>query len=614
MRARGDGRARCIALLLLTYGTGCGGGGGGGASSNTTAPAKQNSAKALEEVANALYAAQAGGEDLKPYIGGVMTAFGVPPLGEGDVTTADARLGQGLPLIFIPQVAELADAFNDGGSLGLDAFIAAANDRGAQQRGTTLPLTRDFLSRKFAAYAGKSQYQPGQVLPAFVLALGQERARRFPPASPDPLWGDGLLDPLQATLLLYAVSYASAGPLHAQADVPIASAPMSMAALAVVPNPIEGFVRDQLRDVVTGEVQDAVQIPLGEREAAQASLCASLLLYGHKVTVTATPSLIYHRQTDGTAPWSTRLDALLTFQDDYWDNYLAIDRWMLTTLGGCVLPRRGPVEGKPIEWSVSDGLAGHGSYSITPAVTDVDGKGVASWQAVVESTPASRRTFDNQRDAVGAAIVRAGSLVPGWSGLERVVGLLRDTGNTGDAPITVLYYLDPCRAGLAPASRLVNAAAALAAAPTCQDSWSGTSSSTITDATPVYGIAAQVTWVFDPLASYGTKVFYHPEGTATFQVLNSPCLSVSPATSPVTQAEGQLELDLSTNPPTYTASGITGWAATYTDSCPGETGSFPSWAGGAWLAGQGSTSPDGNVIAGTFSSGGQTFTFNFVRN
>ena len=609
MRPRGSCCARYVAVLLLTW-AGCGG--GGGSTGNTTAPAHLNSAEAVKEVASALYAAQAGGEDLKPYISGVMTAFGVAPLGEGDVATAGARLGQGLPLIFIPQVAELAAAFNDGGYLGLDAFIAAANDRGARQRGTTLPLTRDFLSRKFSAYPGKSQYQPGQVLPAFVLALGQERARRFPPASPDPLWGDGLLDPLQATLLLYATSYASAAPLPTRADVPIPSAPGSLAALAVVPNPIEGFVRDHLRDVVTGEVQDAVQIPLGEREAAQASLCASLLLYGHKVTVTATPSLIYHRQTDGAVPWSTRLDALLTFQDDYWDNYLAIDRWMLTTLGDCVLPRRGPVEGKPIEWSVSDGLAAHGSFSITPAVTDVDGKGVASWQAVVESTPSSRRTFENQRDAVGAAIVRAGSLVPGWSGLERVVGLLRDTGNTGDAPVTVLYYLDPCRAGLAPASRWIGSAAVQAPAPTCQDSWSGTSSTTITDATPVYGMAAQVTWVFDPVASSSRMVVYHPEGTATFRVLNNPCLSVSPASSPITQAEGQLELDLSTSPPTYWASGVTGWAATYTDTCTG--GSFPAPAGGAWFGSQGSTSPDGNLISGTFSSGGQTFTFNFERN
>jgi hypothetical protein len=103
-----------------------------------------------------------------------MTAFGVPPLGEGDVTLAGTRVKQGLPLMFLPQVAEMADAFNDGGFVSLDSFIAAANNRGAKQQGTNNPLTRDYLTLKFAAYVDKANYEPKQVLPAFVLALGRE--------------------------------------------------------------------------------------------------------------------------------------------------------------------------------------------------------------------------------------------------------------------------------------------------------------------------------------------------------------------------------------------------------------------------------------------------------
>jgi hypothetical protein len=572
----------------------------------------QNSARALDGVARNIYDTLVAKQDLKPYISGVMTAFGVPPLGEADVATVDARFSQGLPLMFIPQVAEMADAFNDGGYISLDSFIASANAKGAKQKGTTNPLTRNYLTQKFAAFAGKMQYAPGQVLPAFVLALGKERARRFPPANPDPLWGDGLLDPLQLTLMLYAVSYSSAAPLPAQAPLLSVAAFNSAIVLASAVNPIEEFVKDQIKDQLTGELQDAVEIPLGEREAAQVSVCASLLLYGHKVRVTATPNLIYHRQTDGTAPWSTRVDALLTFEDDYWDNYLAIDRWMLNTLGNCTLPRRGPVEGKPIVWSMSDGLIAHGNYNITPAATDVDGKGVANWQTVVETTPLARRTFDNQRDAVGAAIVRAGSLVPGWSGLERIVGLLKDTGNTGDSPITVMYYVDPCRGEMSPAFKRANALVAPQTAAVCQDSWSGTSSSIITDAFPTYTISAQVTWVYDP-SSGGNRVYYHPEGTVTFETLNIPCVSISPSSHQVTQTDGELEIDLSTNPPSYILSGVTGWTATYTDSCPGG-GSFTAPAGGSWLSGQGSTTSGGNGIAGTFNNGIQTYTFSFTRN
>jgi len=418
-------------------------------------PAPTNSAQAVENVATIIYDALAAGENLNPYINGVMTAFGVPPLGEADVTLAGTRYNQGLPLMFIPQVAELADAFNDGGFVSLDSFITAANNQGAKQRGTNNPLTREYLTQKFADYAGKAQYEPHQVLPAFVLALGKERAARFPPKNTDSLWGDGLLDPLQLTLLLYSFSYSGDGIVSFQA--PLTSgvvhqgmnasfvngpsrAPLIVSVAGKDPkDPIGDFIKDQIQGQVEGAVQGFVEVPLDKAEAAQVSVCASLLLYGHKMKVTTTPNLIYHN--DGSKPWSTRVDVALSFQDDYWDNYLPIDRWMLENLGNCKLPRRGPAEGKPLKWSVSDGLSDHGNFSITASQTNDDGKATANWQTVRETTPEDQRTFNNQRDAVGAVIVRAGSLVPGWSGLEYIVGLLKDTGNTGDSPLTVIYYI-----------------------------------------------------------------------------------------------------------------------------------------------------------------------------
>ena len=224
----------------------------------------QNSAQALDGVALGIYDTLIAKQDLKPYISGVMTAFGVPPLGEADVATVDARFSLGLPLMFIPQVAEMADAFNDGGYISLDSFIASANERGAKQKGTTNPLTRDYLNQKFAAFAGKTQYASGEVLPAFVLALGKERAKRFLPANPDPLWGDGLLDPLQLTLMLYAVSYSSAAPLPAQAPLLSVAAYSSAIVAAAAVNPIEEFVKDQIKDQVEGAVQDFVEVPLSK--------------------------------------------------------------------------------------------------------------------------------------------------------------------------------------------------------------------------------------------------------------------------------------------------------------------------------------------------------------
>jgi hypothetical protein len=243
------------------------------------------------------------------------------------------------------------------------------------------------------------------------------------------------------TLLLYSVSYSGAGTLSALPQ----EVKVSFHAGAVQPSgarrsdPIEDWIKDQLEDQVTGEIQDAIEVPLDKKEAAQVSVCASLLLYGHKLKVTNTPKLIYHR--DGEKPWTTKVDVLLTFEDDYWGNYFQIDRWVLENLANCKLPHRGPVEDKPLEWSISSGLRGHGNFDIIPSKTDGVGEAAASWKTVPETTPKSQRTFHNQRDAVGAIIVRTSGLVPGWSGLERIVNLLKDTGNTGDAPLTVIYYI-----------------------------------------------------------------------------------------------------------------------------------------------------------------------------
>lgn len=419
--------------------------------SNLPEPAAKNSAQALENVAKVIYDALADGQSLNPYINGVMTAFEVPPLGEGDVSLAETRYSQGLPLMFLPQVIEMADAYNDGGYVSLDAFITAANDQGAKQQGTNEPLTREYLTQKFGDYAGKAQYEAGQVLPAFVLVLGQERATRFPTQNTDPLWGDGLLDPLQLTLLLYSVSYSGTGRLSAQPSlaaenayqdvaVSFANNPVQPASPAgVQADPIKDWIKDQIADEVTGEVQDFIGVPLDKAEAAQVSVCASLLLYGHKLKVKATPDILYHK--DGEKPWTTRVNITLTFQDDYWGNYLQIDRWVLENLAGCNLPHRGPVAGKPLEWSVSDELSGHGNFNIVPSQTNDVGQASASWQTIPETTPKSQRALPNQQSVGGTVTVRAGNLVPGWSGLERIVGLLKDTGNTGGAVLTVIYYI-----------------------------------------------------------------------------------------------------------------------------------------------------------------------------
>ena len=415
---------------------------------NMPEPAIQNSSQALDNVARMIYDALAEGQNLNSYIDGVITAFGVPPLGENDLDLVKERYEQGLPLMFLRQVPQMADAFHNGIYVSLDSFIAAANEQGATQQGSNEPLTREYLTQKFGIYTGKSQYEPGQVLPAFVLALAKERAAHFPPNDPDPLWGDGLLDPLQFTLLLYSVSYSGVG--HISSEVPVTA--------SIIPpvkeisftkgldrvghgDPVKKWIVEQIRDGVKGEVQEIVEVPLDPMEASQVSVCASLLLYGHKLEVTTTPNQIYHK--DGEKPWVTQVNVTLTFQDDYYSDKKAslLERWIIEDLADCKLPRPGPAAGKSLAFSVTGELIEHGEFDMTASKTNGDGYNFATWRTVPETTPKSQRTFHNQRQAVGNIIVRAGGLVPGWGPVELVVNHLRDTGAVGSAQLSVIYYV-----------------------------------------------------------------------------------------------------------------------------------------------------------------------------
>jgi len=151
----------------------------------------------------------------------------------------------------------------------------------------------------------------------------------------------------------------------------------------------------------------------------------------------------------------------------------------------------------------------------------------------------------------------------------------------------------------------------------CTADWSGNSKSTITDATPVAKIDAQVTWKYDAALSIGGHSVYYAEGTATFTPLD-PCFTVVPSTYTWVKgnqtAGGQLRIDYTREQPPYDGEGVALWTATYTDVCDPNQASFQYAAGGGWFVGAGTlTALDDPSIAGTYQSGGQTFQFGFTR-
>ena len=127
----------------------------------------------------------------------------------------------------------------------------------------------------------------------------------------------------------------------------------------------------------------------------------------------------------------------------------------------------------------------------------------------------------------------------------------------------------------------------------------------------------KVTWILDFELSSDKELVYHPKGKATAKVLPSGncTTTITPNSHLMSEkSEGELKVDLTTTPPTYTGNGATFWTATYTQVCPDSTGSFPSGIGGAWFSGTGTTSTNGSEITGSFTGAGQTWIYDFKRN
>jgi hypothetical protein len=536
--------ATCLFLI------GCGGGADGDDKPNPN-PSGYTT-EGLRDAAKQIYDARDAGEDLRPYVTIVLAGFGVNVSSAMDGPALQAELTAGKPLVLPPQIDELSAAFTDGVLVTLDSFVATMALRGATVEASGEPLSVFFLEELMTPVLASTELGPEQTLLAWVAILGQERAARDGTVT-DPVWGDRALDPIQFVLLLNAVMYS--GPDHPASGPTFWSGPtLGLESVGAVGGEVGGYVE--------GLVETQVAIPITTETAAKTSLCASLVLYGYKTTITVTPNPIWHHQLDGVVPWTAVMKATLTFQDDYWDNYYGPKKDLID-VAECSLPKQGPAEdGLELEWDASAPLPEHGSFDIAASTTN-GGEAVATFRAIEEKVPAAKRIFDNQRDAVGRVKIQATGALPGWETLEWFVTNLKETGTAGTANLTILYYIDPCVP-----TNLEGGLAAL----TCAPSWNGT---VVADQFSGAKITGSVDFK-DGVNNAGT-VTYPASGTITYE--QAGC-TFAPASYTLSPTEGQLVVDYTKTPATYSGGGIANWAATMT--C-GSDDPVPTFVGGFWF-------------------------------
>lgn len=587
-------RLTALPLLVVAILTACGSDPGDDTGDDAAGMVAPNTQAAVRELATAIYDAVDTNNQVDLYVEGVMAAFNVPALTEP--ADLDARLAARLPAFTLPQTLDLAAAFAADNHVELDAFLAALTEHGLHRAGGGA-IDRAFLDERFTAIAAASSYETDEVLPALVLALSAERTRRYgadSTATTDPLWGDGLLDPLQTTLLLFAIG----------AEVSGVSAPPPERRGYRHAGEIRDFVIDHAIGQVEGRALDGVEWPTGPDDLAQSAPCVSLALYGHKLSVTATPDYIYHHQIDVPAPpaYISRIDTKLEFLDDYWDNYPQVKGWVFTTLiglAGCNLPRQGTVPGKPLTWSVGADLEPHGNYDVMSSMTDGDGGAWASWRAVRETTPVMHRTLPNLEVAVDWMKVRAGNLVPGWNTLALVAGGLKRLPDTGVATLHVRYYKNPCAGGFFGGGQ-------------CIDEWYG--SAEMTDGN--YKVTGTDLVWRSVVTGDGSIIYEIASGTISYEMSDPSCtVAFSPSTvswDPQGSVASQLDYRFTTTPRTFSGSGSMFWMSQMTVTCPDGSNTIPQLIGGQFFRAD-PTPQSGEVLADNYTIMGQHYVYSFHR-
>lgn len=456
-----------VVCVVLTLAAACGGDSGTGPTQpvqpppdttsppdSTTPPADTGSsqdtvtisAARVDGAADKLYATLAAGQDPSDQVTAILQSL-LPVLGAADSTTLDSLLAVGFPVATDFEVNLVTQGLRDGDMVSLDNFVASAAAAGATAEDPAGPLTRDYLTTKFAPLASQQTYTSADIVPALVLALGRARAQSSATGVTDPVWGDDQLDALQTMLLLYAVDFSGAAEtssdLRSTAPRPRADRVAAMRSTVLAqglpePVPLGPGGKFAINSWALSKVGKWIKFPLGYFGSTRAAICASVLLYSYQFrTSESADELWHHDPSHPDRTYQSQLNTTLIF--DFVPN--TFGKWVLKAID-CPVPPPGPVAGKTVHWDIDDTLQIHGSLQRDEATTDANGQASTTYETIPELVPEAMWDLD-PKFAVGIWNVRATGLIPMWVNLERTVDLLANPTDTIGGSMVINYHRLP---------------------------------------------------------------------------------------------------------------------------------------------------------------------------
>lgn len=426
--------------------------------------------QAVQAAAKELYdSLEVDNGDPSDVIRRIATALDIYQSPDRDKDTIIAQIEDGQPVLLEDHILAMASAYQAGILVSLDSFIVSLQEWGVVGKAPPGILTIEHFSNGFAGLPTQDEYAHGELWPAFVLHLGLERATREDKQI-DPIWGDGMLDPLQFTLFSFTVFLAAStednvshwdgrNPLRQVGAISsflpaylltgaidthlLASNPMIEPGIDIITTNWEDWLNEPfnkaIADAIANFIGSMVGLPFTKSEAIKASICASVILYSHKLTLRTDHFTINRRWPEnppGSDPYQAQLTANLNF-DFIPHNDLSRD--IVNYACGSPIPQTGPVSSKPLEWSIDGDLPIHGNLNVKDHDSGPGGDAHATYQTFDEKVPRLLRKGLSEV-AHGQVSVRVSQLLPDkWRSIEYFVRETRHIG-LGAVYLAVRHY------------------------------------------------------------------------------------------------------------------------------------------------------------------------------
>lgn len=391
------------------------------------------SAAEILSIAEELYSTLEDDGDIEKLIEDILIRF-APLLNlEEELDLALQLVDEGVPFFTTIHPEALAEGFKKSFLVTVDSFFEGLNDGSIEKSGSLGYVSPDAMEQFYDQYLdGKDYLLEADVLPFLITALAQARGEEN---FQNTYWQDGFLDPLQYTLLTYAFHYAAV-------DRPEITT-------ARIWRPITPSVKKVIKKGVSGVVGGILGVPIGPKDAAKATIVASIVLNSYNVDLAVTPDRIWRRRPEApeAVPYKSDVTVLVSF--DFIPRNRSVETFLDVIADG--LPEIGPAKDIDIQWSLEEPvvcrilfppagnkLKDHGSLNPQDTRTDGDGRARAEY-VTVDDIPLSER--DSVAVDMGFVYVYLGRLL-GWGTrtMEAIVTTLNPIPTMDMSLLSVRYH------------------------------------------------------------------------------------------------------------------------------------------------------------------------------